>query len=102
MKKTGKMSIIPIRDWMKNMPSKHAKAAAEIANNRLGQSRRANRYIIGMHRVPKMQAAKRPPKGLNPRATESPVAPRKWARYQPSPHSPDAMKSVASGGSGSK
>src|SRR5260370_40529325 len=100
MKKTGKMSIIPIRDWMKNMPSKHAKAAAEIANNRLGQSRRANRYIIGMHRVPKMQAAMRQPKVLNPGAAESPVTPRKWARDPPEPPSPGATKSLASCGVG--
>ena len=68
MKKTGKMSIIPIRDWMKNMPSKHANVAAEIANNRLGHNRRANRYIIGMHSVPKMHAAMRQPNVLNPRS----------------------------------
>ena len=29
MKKTGKMSIMPILDWMKNIPSKHASVAAE-------------------------------------------------------------------------
>ncbi len=68
MKKTGKMSIIPIRDWMKNIPSKQASVAAATANRRLGQRRRANKYIIGMHRVPKMQAAMRQPKVLNPRS----------------------------------
>ena len=68
MKKIGKMSIIPIRDWMKNMPSKHTSVAAAIAKSRLGHSRRANRYIIGMHRVPKMQAAMRQPNVLKPRS----------------------------------
>ena len=64
MKKTGKMSIIPIRDWMKNMPSKHTSVAAAIANRRFGHRRLASRYIIGMHRVPNRHAAMRQPKVL--------------------------------------
>src|SRR6202171_6202788 len=68
MKNTGKMSIMPILDWMKNIPSKQANVAAEIANSRFGHSRRAKRYIIGMHKVPKMHAAMRHPKVLNPRS----------------------------------
>src|SRR5206468_8476819 len=83
MRKIGKMSIIPIRDWMKNIPSKHARVAAAIAKRRFGQRRRANRYIIGMHRVPKMHAAIRHPKVLKQRSMYSPVAPWKCARYQP-------------------
>ena len=68
MKKTGKMSIIPMRDWMKNIPSKHASVAAAIAKRRFGHNRRASRYIIGMQRAPKMQAAIRHPKVLLPRS----------------------------------
>ena len=68
MKKIGKMSIIPMRDWMKNIPSKQASVAAAIANNRFGQRRRARRYIIGMHKVPKRAAAMRQPKVLKPRS----------------------------------
>src|SRR5207302_5966237 len=68
MKKIGKMSIIPMRDWMKNIPSKQARVAAAIANKRFGQRRRASRYIIGMHSVPKRAAAIRQPKVLNPRS----------------------------------
>src|SRR5258706_3688027 len=57
MKKIGKMSIIPIRDWTKNMPSKHASVAAAMAKVRTGHRRLASRYIIGMHRVPNKAAA---------------------------------------------
>ena len=68
MRKIGKMSIIPIRDWMKNMPSKHTSVPAAIAKSRFGQRRLANRYIIGMHSVPKRQDMIRQPKVLNPRS----------------------------------
>src|SRR5437588_8447883 len=68
MKKIGKMSIIPMRDWMKNIPSKHTSVAAAIAKSRFGHRRLARRYIIGMHRTPKMQAAMRHPKVLKPRS----------------------------------
>ncbi len=68
MKKIGKMSIIPIRDWMKNMPSKHTSVAAAMANRRFDHMRLASRYIIGMHSVPKMHAAMRQPKVLKPRS----------------------------------
>ena len=68
MKKIGKMSIIPMRDWMKNIPSKHTSVAAAIAKSRFGHRRLARRYSIGMHRTPKMQAAMRHPKVLKPRS----------------------------------
>src|SRR5690242_6759285 len=57
MKKSGKMSIMPILDWMKNMPSKHGSVAAAIAKGRLGHMRLASRYIIGMYSVPKRRDA---------------------------------------------
>ena len=68
MKKIGKMSIMPMRDWMKNMPSKHARVAAAMAKIRFGHKRFASRYIIGMHSVPKRHAAIRHPKVLKPRS----------------------------------
>ena len=68
MKKTGKMSIIPIRDWMKNMPSKHTSTAAATAKTRFGHSLIARRYISGTHRVPIKHAAMRHPKVLKPRS----------------------------------
>ena len=68
MKKTGKMSIIPMRDWMKNIPSKQTKVAAAIANRRLGHRRSASRYISGMQSVPMMADEMRQPNVLNPRS----------------------------------
>src|SRR5690242_17768449 len=68
IRKIGKMSIIPIRDWTKNMPSKQTSVAAAIAKRRFGQSRRASRYIIGMHKVPKIEPAIRQPNVLLPRS----------------------------------
>ena len=69
IRNTGKMSIIPMRDWTKNMPSKQASVAAAMANRRWAHMRLARRYIIGMHRLPKMHAAIRQPKVLKPRST---------------------------------
>src|SRR2546421_2913488 len=68
MKKIGKMSIIPMRDWMKNIPSKHTSVAAASAKILLGNRRLPRRYIIGTHRVPKRQAAMRHPNVLKPRS----------------------------------
>src|SRR5260370_30674438 len=68
MKKIGKMSIIPMRDWRKNMPSKQTSVAAAVANRRYGQRRRARRDIKGTHREPMMQTAIRHPNVLKPRS----------------------------------
>src|SRR5437588_4155535 len=68
MKKIGKMSIIPMRDWMKNIPSKQARVAAASAKILFGNRRLPRRYIIGTHRVPKRQAAMRHPNVLKPRS----------------------------------
>ena len=68
MKKIGKMSIMPMRDWMKNMPSKQTRVAAAIANSRFDHMRLASRYIIGMHSVPNRQAAILQPNVLKPRS----------------------------------
>jgi hypothetical protein len=83
MKKIGKMSIIPIRDWMKNIPSKQTSTAAARANQRLGCSRNASRYISGTQSVPKMQGMIRQPKGTKPRSAGSPDAPSTCWRHQP-------------------
>src|SRR6267143_174257 len=68
MKKIGKMSIIPMRDWMKNIPSKQTSVAAASAKILFDQRRLAKRYIIGTHSVPKRQAAMRHPNVLKPRS----------------------------------
>ena len=68
MKAIGKMSIIPIRDCRKNMPSKHTSVAAASAKRRFGHKRLASRYISGTHRVPKMHTAIRQPNVLKPRS----------------------------------
>ncbi len=62
------MSIIPIRDCTKNMPSKHTSVAAASAKSRLGQSLKASRYISGTHSEPKIALMIRQPKVLNPRS----------------------------------
>ena len=80
IKKIGKMSIIPIRDWMKNIPSKQHSVAAVSANQRSRQSCSASRYISGTHRLPKMQLMIRQPKVLKPRSAGSPRAPWNTAR----------------------
>ena len=83
MKKIGKMSIIPIRDWMKNIPSKQARVAAAIAKRRFGHSLSASRYIRGMTRVPKIEPIQRQPKGVKPRSAGFPWAPSKTMRHSP-------------------
>src|SRR5260370_2342917 len=93
MKKIGMMSIIPMRDCKKNIPSKQTSAAAAIAKSRLGHSLLASRYIKGTHRVPKMQTAMRQPNVLKPRSIYAPVAPWKVAPYHPYPHSPPPITS---------
>src|SRR5437588_11724592 len=55
MEKIGKMSIIPMRDWMKNIPSKQTSVAAAIANRRLGHLGRATRDLGRTQNVPKRQ-----------------------------------------------
>jgi len=55
--KIGKMSIMPMRDLDEEHSVEARKRRRSIANRRFGHSRRANKYIIGMHKTPNMQAA---------------------------------------------
>src|SRR5258707_15163924 len=98
MKKIGKMSIIPTRDWMKNMPSKQVRVAAAIAKRRFGQRRSARRDIRGMTRGPKIDPIQRQPKGVKPRWGGVPWGASETVRHSPERHTPPAIITFPRGG----